>query len=188
MTTKAKSFFDYLEAHPQQRFWQALRNWSGYGFILAASERGGPTIDTFGFGDDEVSTTGDIAGAGNAALPNRGLQPGDAPPPAYCETDAVAEALSREETAICRIHGSFYSGFPKCPTCEAMEKADAPPPDLTPGNVSAEFPLWCATCRTALSRFTGWCPVCGNGTVRDFSDKFRPEVDGQWAGTEGDSK
>ena len=27
---------DYCGKHPELRFWQALRNWSGYGFILKA--------------------------------------------------------------------------------------------------------------------------------------------------------
>lgn len=31
------SFIDYCINHPDQRFWQALRNWSGYYFIYAAS-------------------------------------------------------------------------------------------------------------------------------------------------------
>ncbi len=48
------SFFAYLKEHPQQRFWQALRNWSGYGFILAANNREGHNIDTFGFADGET--------------------------------------------------------------------------------------------------------------------------------------
>jgi hypothetical protein len=33
MNKTLKSFVDYCEAHPQERFWQALRNWSGYNFI-----------------------------------------------------------------------------------------------------------------------------------------------------------
>lgn len=28
-----KSFTDYCRANPSQRFWQALRNWSGFAFI-----------------------------------------------------------------------------------------------------------------------------------------------------------
>jgi hypothetical protein len=32
------SFVAYCEAHPHERFWQALRNWSGYHLILAADE------------------------------------------------------------------------------------------------------------------------------------------------------
>jgi hypothetical protein len=27
------SFIEYCKEHPQERFWQALRNWSGYGFV-----------------------------------------------------------------------------------------------------------------------------------------------------------
>ena len=29
------SFIRYCEANPEQRFWQALRNWSGWHFIVA---------------------------------------------------------------------------------------------------------------------------------------------------------
>ncbi len=32
------SFMDYCQLHPNQRFWQALRNWSGWAFISASSE------------------------------------------------------------------------------------------------------------------------------------------------------
>lgn len=41
-------FLAYLYAHPHERFWQALRNWSGQNFIIAkdsADSRGGH--DTF---------------------------------------------------------------------------------------------------------------------------------------------
>ena len=27
-------FITYCESHPNERFWQALRNWSGYDFIM----------------------------------------------------------------------------------------------------------------------------------------------------------
>jgi hypothetical protein len=30
-------FTNYCAEHPQERFWQALRNWSGYAFILGAN-------------------------------------------------------------------------------------------------------------------------------------------------------
>jgi hypothetical protein len=33
-------FNAYCEAHPQERFWQALRNWSGFPFIYVSQERG----------------------------------------------------------------------------------------------------------------------------------------------------
>ena len=36
------------------------------------------------------------------------------------------EAWMRD-TAICAIHGAFYSGFAACPTCEVM--------DLTPNDI-----------------------------------------------------
>lgn len=31
-----ESFQDYVLTHPEERFWQALRNWSGFAFIYAA--------------------------------------------------------------------------------------------------------------------------------------------------------
>lgn len=31
-----RSFIRYCEAHPEQRFWQALRNWSGIVYIYAS--------------------------------------------------------------------------------------------------------------------------------------------------------
>lgn len=31
-------FMAYLYAHPEQRFWQALCNWSGQNFIIARNE------------------------------------------------------------------------------------------------------------------------------------------------------
>jgi len=31
-----KSFVAYLAEHPDERLWQALRNWSGYPFIYAS--------------------------------------------------------------------------------------------------------------------------------------------------------
>ena len=33
------SFIKYCEKHPEERFWQALRNWSGNAFIWATRER-----------------------------------------------------------------------------------------------------------------------------------------------------
>ena len=35
-------FRDYCREHPEERFWQALRNWSGADFILRGS---GPVDD-----------------------------------------------------------------------------------------------------------------------------------------------
>jgi len=35
------SFATYCKDHPKERFWQALRNWSGYGWIMADN------VDTF---------------------------------------------------------------------------------------------------------------------------------------------
>ena len=37
-----KSFVNYCREHPEERFWQALRNWSGHQVILADDLR-----DTF---------------------------------------------------------------------------------------------------------------------------------------------
>lgn len=31
------SFSDYCKAHPDQRFWQAIRNWSGEPYIVSGS-------------------------------------------------------------------------------------------------------------------------------------------------------
>ena len=31
-------FVRYCEEHPQERFWQALRNWAGVYFIIASRE------------------------------------------------------------------------------------------------------------------------------------------------------
>ena len=39
-----KSFTQYCEEHPGERFWQALRNWSKYDFILGI------------FGDDSIES------------------------------------------------------------------------------------------------------------------------------------
>ena len=33
-----RSFVRYCEEHPELRFWQALRNWSGYNFVLVTNE------------------------------------------------------------------------------------------------------------------------------------------------------
>jgi hypothetical protein len=32
-----EEFIQYLKAHPTERLWQALRNWSGYNFILGST-------------------------------------------------------------------------------------------------------------------------------------------------------
>ncbi len=45
------SFVHYCETHPQLRFWQALRNWCGWSFVLVADESNHANItdikDTF---------------------------------------------------------------------------------------------------------------------------------------------
>ena len=32
----AEYFLEYVKKHPEERFWQALRNWSGYAFIYGS--------------------------------------------------------------------------------------------------------------------------------------------------------
>lgn len=59
------SFLAYLSEHPEQRVWQALRNWSGYAFVLLSQTRDGGTLDTFGLPDDwlpESPSTGEVQG------------------------------------------------------------------------------------------------------------------------------
>lgn len=45
------SFNEYLLRHPEERFWQALRNWSGFPFIYVSEDlltgTGGVAQDTF---------------------------------------------------------------------------------------------------------------------------------------------
>ena len=40
-------FVAYCEAHPSERFWQAIRNWSGHNFVLVSKLNGSDTQDTF---------------------------------------------------------------------------------------------------------------------------------------------
>ena len=40
-----KSFVDYCKSHPQERFWQALRNWAEVAFVCVSD--GKSTEDTF---------------------------------------------------------------------------------------------------------------------------------------------
>lgn len=42
-----EDFVRYCTAHPSERFWQALRNWSGENFILASSDKQNDFRDTF---------------------------------------------------------------------------------------------------------------------------------------------
>lgn len=32
-------FNNYCQAHPEMRFWQALRNWCGWGFVLVSTNK-----------------------------------------------------------------------------------------------------------------------------------------------------
>jgi hypothetical protein len=46
------SFVAYCKANPQQRFWQALRNWAGYNFVCVRDSEpwdgwGNNCLDTF---------------------------------------------------------------------------------------------------------------------------------------------
>ena len=43
------SFVAYCNANPGLRFWQALRNWSGFPFIFAGYKQDEITFDTFNF-------------------------------------------------------------------------------------------------------------------------------------------
>lgn len=55
MTTRnseaLRSFIDYCVDHPAERFWQALRNWSGYQLVLVSNDsdpdRDPSVIDTY---------------------------------------------------------------------------------------------------------------------------------------------
>lgn len=56
---KILNFVTYCANHPEERFWQALRNWSGHNFILASSAKDWEEIadkktlvDTFHWQDD----------------------------------------------------------------------------------------------------------------------------------------
>lgn len=40
-------FTEYCQNHPSERFWQALRNWSGQSFLLASKQRIPQADDTF---------------------------------------------------------------------------------------------------------------------------------------------
>lgn len=46
---KAKqSLIEYINDHPRERLWQAIRNWSGYNFIFAGNKLDkSDAIDTF---------------------------------------------------------------------------------------------------------------------------------------------
>lgn len=43
-----KEFIEYCETHPEERFWQAIRNWSGADKILYEK---GDSVDTFYWND-----------------------------------------------------------------------------------------------------------------------------------------
>lgn len=41
-----EAFIKYLEEHPEERFWQAVRNFSKYSVVLVGNH-GEPLMDTF---------------------------------------------------------------------------------------------------------------------------------------------
>jgi len=51
------SFVAYCNEHPQERFWQALRNWCGWPFVCVTDNSpanpDGDLIDTFYWEDNE---------------------------------------------------------------------------------------------------------------------------------------
>jgi hypothetical protein len=55
MNKTLKSFVDYCEKNPQERFYQALTNWSGYNFIYGsmAESRDEHLEDTFYIEDEK---------------------------------------------------------------------------------------------------------------------------------------
>ncbi len=62
------SFVAYCEAHPELRFWQALRNWCGWHYVLVAEQRkiDGQTFDTWHWEESQLpplmsEQRGDIA-------------------------------------------------------------------------------------------------------------------------------
>jgi hypothetical protein len=44
-----REFVEYCEQHPEQRFWQALRNWSDASFIFLKMPDESASRDTFYF-------------------------------------------------------------------------------------------------------------------------------------------
>lgn len=56
MTRNSKtlaSFIEYCNNHPEERFWQALRNWVGFAFIVVSDY---PPFDQ-NFGENTVEDT-----------------------------------------------------------------------------------------------------------------------------------
>jgi hypothetical protein len=50
---KLVDFVDYCLNHPNERFWQALRNWSGYHFLFAWRPKTAITLNDDGGNDAE---------------------------------------------------------------------------------------------------------------------------------------
>jgi len=42
-------FTEYCRKHPSERFWQALRNWSGFSFVHVTATSGEQPKDTYYF-------------------------------------------------------------------------------------------------------------------------------------------
>lgn len=42
-----KSLSRYCEAHPEERFWQAVRNWGNFSYLVAVDKKNKMGADTF---------------------------------------------------------------------------------------------------------------------------------------------
>jgi hypothetical protein len=58
------SFSIYCREHPEMRFFQALRNWSGYDYIIAKKD--GVETDTF-YWEEPTSTSIELKSEGGSA-------------------------------------------------------------------------------------------------------------------------
>lgn len=47
------SFIAYCLEHPEERFWQALKNWCGWNFVMVAEKPEDAGRDTFYWEDNE---------------------------------------------------------------------------------------------------------------------------------------
>jgi hypothetical protein len=45
------SFVEYCQKNPQERFWQALRNWTGYNFIYVSN------VPPYSFSEEVIKDT-----------------------------------------------------------------------------------------------------------------------------------
>lgn len=90
-----RSFTNYCRLNPEERFWQALRNWSGNHFICALPMSGAanaPRGDTFHWeGRGELSDKGETIEGSNA----RAYRPDDLFS-ALCQCGAEIESTSKD--------------------------------------------------------------------------------------------